>query len=459
MTHVTIVGAGLVGCLLSAYLAQAGHTVTVYEQAPDPRQIAPKSNRSISITVSVRGFRALDEVGIGDAVRQMSVPIYGRMIHDYSGQQTFQPYSTNREANHAIRRQDLHLILLNFAEAHESVRFVFNHKCLGVDLETATVKLKERATGLTKEVQAELLFGADGAFSKVRLAMQKQKRFNYSQEFIDIAYREIILPQPVMTQLGLDPHAFHIWPRENMMMYGFGDCHGDFTISLVLPYEGEVSHQTINTFESLDQLLRTQFTDIFAAVKPYLGNYFTKPVEPMVTIRCFPWTAAGRVALIGDASHAVLPFYGQGANAGFEDCYLLMQTFKEHARNWPATLEAFQTSRKIDTDALADLCQDHATILMKALDDPQFQLRKKIEQTLQRLYPERTCLYHNVSFTSLPYAEAVRREQSHRQLVNKILEIEQIESKLNSSEIQNVVQPLLLPAQNYVQNRLERVSG
>lgn len=443
MTHVTIVGAGLVGCLLSVYLAQAGHEVTVFEQIPDPRQVTPKSNRSISITVSVRGFRALDEVGIGDAVRQMCIPIYGRMIHPLSGQQTFQPYSINQEANFALRRQDLHLILLNFAEQHKNVRLVFNHKCVGLDLATATAKFKDNQTGQIREVQPGVVFGADGAFSRVRQTMQKQKRFNYSQHFIDIAYREIILPKPTMTELGLNPNAFHIWSRENMMMYGFGDCHGDFTISLVLPYEGGISHETINTFDALHDLLQTHFADIFAAAKPHLGNYFTKPVEPMVTIRCYPWTAADRVALIGDACHAVLPFYGQGANAGFEDCYLLAQHLKTFAGEWPAALQTFQIARKPNTDALADLCLEHAMILMKSVDDPRFHLRKKIEQTLQMLYPDHTCLYHNVSFTCLPYAEAVRREQSHRRLIDNILQIEEIEAKLATPEIKTILEPFL----------------
>ncbi|MCC6606148.1 MAG: FAD-dependent monooxygenase [Anaerolineae bacterium] len=443
MTHVTIVGAGLVGCLLSIYLAQAGHKVTIFDQMPDPRQVAPKSNRSISITIAVRGFRALDKVGIGDAVRQISIPIYGRMIHASSGQQTFQPYSPKNEANYAMRRQDLHLILLNFAQQHSNIHLAFNNKCVGLDLATATAKFEDRQTDQIREVQSEVLFGADGAFSSVRLTMQKEKRFNYSQHFIDIAYREIVLPKPIMADLELDPNAFHIWPRENMMMYGFGDYHGDFTLSLVLPYEGANSHETINTFEALHRLLETHFTDIFTSTKPHLGNYFAKPVEPMVTIRCYPWVSGERIALIGDACHAVLPFYGQGANAGFEDCYLLGQCLEQFAGEWSTALQTFQAARKPDTDALADLCHEHAMVLMKSVDDPQFQLRKKIEQALQMLYPERTYLYHNVSFTCLPYTEAVQREESHRRLINRILQIENIESHLDTPEFQRIVNPFL----------------
>lgn len=446
MTHVTIVGAGLVGCLLSAYLAQAGHEVTIFEQAPDPREVTPISNRSISITVAVRGFRALDKVGIGDIVRQKSIPIYGRMIHLPVGQQTFQPYSINKEANYAMRRQDLHLILLNFAQQHNNVHFMFNHKCVGLDLVTATAKFEDRETGLMREVQSDVVVGADGAFSSVRLAMQKEKRFNYSQQFIDIAYREIVLPKPAMTKLELDPNAFHIWPRNNMMMYGFGDCHGDFTLSLVLPYEGENSHESVTTYQALHQLLETHFTDIFVATKPHLGNYFAKPVEPMVTIRCYPWISGERVLLIGDACHAVLPFYGQGANAGFEDCYLLAQLLEQFAGKWHAALQAFQHARKPDTDALADLCLEHAMILMKSVDDPHFQLRKKVEQALQMLYPERSYLYHNVSFTCLPYSEAVQREDDHRRLIDRILQIENIESQLDSPEFQRIVNSFLTTA-------------
>lgn len=439
MKNVTIVGCGLVGCLLAIFLAREGYNVTVYERDTDPRERVTPSNRSINVTVSARGFRALKAVGLAEAVRRKSIPVYGRLIHGRDCSLVFQPYGVDQEANQALRRQDLLLTLLEAADEYEQVRFVFNHHCTQVDLENATLNLENSITGEQTSITSDLLFGADGAFSTIRMAMQRKKRFNYSQQYCELGYREIILPQQALQQLPWQKTAFHLWPRQQIMLYGFFDIYGDMTLSLLLPFSGQISHETINNSVILSQLLETEFPDLAHLIQPELDNYFAKPVEPMPTIRCYPWVYNERVSLIGDACHAVLPFYGQGANAGFEDCQLLIEHLHHNQGNWGRALSDWQTKRKPDTDALADLCIEHGDTLMATVDDPLYQLRGRIERALQHHFPERTYLYHNISFTCMSYTEAVAREHTHQALINQLLQVPDIEAKLESTEIRELL--------------------
>lgn len=439
MKNVTIVGCGLVGCLLAIFLAREGYNVTVYERDTDPRERVTPSNRSINVTVSARGFRALETVGLAEAVRRKSVPVYGRLIHGRDCSLVFQPYGVNQEANQALRRQDLLLTLLEAADEYEQVRFVFNQHCTQVDLENAALNLENSITGEQMCVTSDLLFGADGAFSTIRMAMQRKKRFNYSQQYCDLGYREIILPHHALQNLPWQTTAFHLWPRQQIMLYGFFDIYGDMTLSLLLPFSGPISHETINNPMTLNQLFAAEFPDLAHLIQPELDNYFAKPVEPMPTIRCYPWVYNERISLIGDACHAVLPFYGQGANAGFEDCQLLLEQLHHCQGDWGKALYAWQTKRKPDTDALADLCIEHGDTLMAAVDDPLYQLRGRIERAMQHHFPERTYLYHNISFTCMSYTEAVAREHTHQALINQLLQVPDIETKLDSIEIRELL--------------------
>jgi kynurenine 3-monooxygenase len=430
MEHLVIVGAGLVGNLLALYLAQAGYQVSVYERLPDPRLVASRSDRSVNITVAERGFCALDAVGVGDLVRQNSIPIYGRIIHPEEGDCTYQPYGANREANQAIRRRDLHQILLQAADAYPNVTFNFNHTCTDLDLATNSLRFSHNANGTVAQVQADRIFAADGAFSTVRYILQRQKRFDYLQRFLSHGYREITLPANRDGTPPFDRNAFHIWPRANIVLYGFANLDGTFTLSLVMPHEGTISNDTINNPQALQQLFASHFPDILPRLKPLLAEVFENPFEPMVTIKCFPWVYQDRIALIGDACHAILPFYGQGANAGFEDCTVLMDTLAAYNGDWSAALRHYQTIRKPDTDTIADLCAEHFIEIMDQVSEPDFQRRKLIERMVTSYLPEHTSLYHNISFTNMRYTQAVQLEEHHRRLVDQLMRIENIDTKL-----------------------------
>lgn len=431
MENTLIVGAGLVGSLLSVYLARAGFKVSVYDRNSDPRQLNMQSGRSINITLSERGLQALAAVGLIDTVRKFCIPIYGRIIHSQDGELTYQPYGNNKEAIYSIRRDDLTKQLLSFAEKHENIEFHFHEKCSDIDLSTATLKLQNVETGKISEVQADRIFAADGAFSVVRRKMQQLKRFNYSQEYSDQGYKEIIIPSD-KDDWVLDQNAIHIWPRGSFMLIGFPNLDRSFTLSLQLPYEGETSHESIKSPVDLQNIFDTYFPDVWSLVKPNCKDYFNKPVEAMITIKCFPWTYQDKVALIGDSCHAIFPSYGQGANAGFEDCQVLMKCIEKQQTDWQKIFKEYETLRKPNLDVIADLCFEHFKELRKMVGDFKFLLRKKIERNLHEIDPGFASLYYNISFTCMPYADTWKIEKKHQEIIDQLLEIDGVEDKLEA---------------------------
>ncbi|MEH1806251.1 FAD-dependent oxidoreductase [Nostoc sp.] len=424
--NIIIVGAGLVGSLLSVYLARAGFKVSVYERNSDPRQVSLQSDRSINITLSERGFHALDAVGAGDMVRRLCIPVYGRIIHAQNDQLNYQPYGNNKEAIYSIGREDLSKALLCFAQQHENIEFHFNQKCSDIDLPTATLKFQNSKTGEVNQVNADRIFAADGAYSSVRQKMQRLKRFNYSQEYFEQGYKEIIIPPSSDGNWALDKNAIHIWPRDDYMLIGFPNLDRSFTLSLHLPYEGEISHKSSASPDSLRHLFKKYFPDIWSLVEPNLVNYIDKPVEAMITIKCFPWSYQDKVILVGDSCHAIFPSYGQGANAGFEDCQLLTNCIQKHLGDWQSIFQEYEIMRKPNMDALADLCVEHFTVLRKMVGDPKFLELNKIERKIQENNPEYASLYYNISFTCMPYLEALKAERKHQEIIEKIVEVNMI---------------------------------
>jgi kynurenine 3-monooxygenase len=434
MESIIIIGAGLVGSLLSIYLARAGFNVSVYERNSDPRQINLPSGRSLNITLSERGLYGLNAVGLGDTVLKFCIPIYGRMMHGKNGDLTYQPYGNNKEALYSIERNDLTKELLSFAEKHENIKFYFDEKCSDIDLATATLKLQNVKTGKITQIQADRIFGADGSFSIVRHKMQRLKRFNYSQEYCDHGYQEFIIP-PQDENWVLDRNAIHIWPRDSFMMIGFPNLDKSCTLSLQLPYEGKISHESIASPDDVQNIFETYFPDVWPLVKPQSANYFQKSVVPMITIKCFPWTYEDKVALIGDSCHAIFPFYGQGVNAGFEDCQVLMKCIAKQPTDWRKIFKEYETLRKPSLDAIADLCFEHFTELRKMVGNEKFLLRKKIERNLHKIYPELASLHYNISFTCMPYLEARIIEKEQQKMIDKLMEIDDIENNLESLDL------------------------
>lgn len=444
MEPIVIVGAGLVGTVLAVFLAQAGYRVDVYDFRDDPRQTNTEGGRTINITLSKRGFQALAAIGADDIVRQQCVPVYGRLIHALDGELTYQPYGSGADAVlYPIHRQVLQTLLLDFAAQHNAITFHFNEKCLDLDLASTTLQFQNTCTGQVRQVQATRIFGADGAYSAVRQKMLRQLRVNYAQTYLAHGYREFLIPAHTAGSRSLSREAVHVWPRGDFMALGFPNFDGSFALTLLLPFTGEISHATIITQADYVHFFETYFPDVLPLVAPNLACSLGNPVGNLVMIRCDPWVYQDKVALIGDACHAIYPFYAQGVNAGFEDCQVLSTLIERQRGQWDAIFQAYQVQRKPNTDAIAELTTHHFTVLSKLVGDPTFNLREKIEKKLESLFPMYPSLYHNIAFTNMPYAEAQRYEQQHRQMVDQLMAVEGIAHRLDESTIEQFLRHVI----------------
>ena len=421
MQEVIIIGGGLVGSLLSIFLARRGYNVRIYDRKPDPRTSRLSSGRSINLTLCQRGFTALERAGVHDAVREITIPAYGRRIHSEDGEVTFQPYGNRGEALYSITRNELNRVLLDIAERQHGVETRFSAKCSELYAQEPAVVLEDQDTGRRWTERASWIIGSDGAFSAVRLHLQKTDRFDFSQSYIQQGYKELTVPPAESAAWGLDRHALHIWPRGSYMLIGFANFDGSTTLALHLPFEGEVSFSSLRSEAELLALFRRTFPDTLGHIPNLAGDFFGRPVSSMVTIRCRPWSR-GRVTLIGDAAHAVVPSYGQGANCGFEDCAVLDDCLDRYGGNWERAVAVYERERKPNADAIADLSLQHFEEIRDRIGDPQFLLRKAVERRLELLYPDRCrALYGRVSFTNESYVEAVSKARAQDLLVDCIL--------------------------------------
>jgi kynurenine 3-monooxygenase len=419
---VTIVGAGLAGALLACYLVRAGCRVDVYEKRPDPRRHEQEHGRSINLALSLRGIHALREVGLAEEVLKASILMRGRMIHSPAGELTFQPYGKDdSQALHSVSRAGLNLQLVEAAARYPSIRLFFGHRCTGLDLRTGTLEFLDHGNQATVHVPADFIVGADGAYSAVRGQLQKQERFNYSQDYLSHGYKELTIPAGPGGTFRLDKHALHIWPRGSFMMIALPNQDGSFTCTLFWPFEGANSFAALRTEEAILTFFHQQFPDAVPLIPTLAEDFLRNPTSPLVTIRCQPWHWDGRVVLLGDACHAVVPFLGQGMNAAFEDCTVLTDCLARHADRGDAFV-AYEAARKQHVDTLADLCIDNFREMRDRVGSRLFVLRKKFGILLHRLFPKWYIpLYVMIEFTRIPYADALRRVRRQDWVVRGII--------------------------------------
>ena len=410
---VAIVGAGLTGALLAMMLGQRGYDVTVYERRSDPRATGAERGRSINLAISTRGLTALRQVGLEDAVLARALLMKGRMIHQVDGEQEFQSYSSDGELGiNSISRGELNAVLLDAAEALPSVSLRFDHRLSALDVDAGTLSF----VGPDGQVDAtaDAIIGADGAFSVVRRAMQARDGFDYSQDYLSHSYKELSIP-PVDGDYALDPGALHIWPRGASMMIALPNLDKSFTATLFWPRKGPASFEDIDTPEKARRYFDDNYADASELMPNLEEDYRLHPVGSLLTVRCDPWNA-GAVALIGDAAHAIVPFYGQGANAGFEDCIGLVQQLELHAGNWAPALAAYAAIRKPQGDAIADLALHNFIEMRDLVNTPGYQVVHRTEQLLHRALGDRyKTRYEMVSFSTTPYAEiepTVRKQRT-----------------------------------------------
>jgi kynurenine 3-monooxygenase len=414
----TIVGSGLASTLMACYLARAGHSVNLYEKRPDPRIFGQERGRSINLALSVRGIAALREVGLADQVLQSGIIMRGRMIHTRSGALTFQPYGKDdSEALHSVSRSELNLTLVKAAANYETVRLFFSRRCTGLDPASGMLDFLDETTHEPIKVPAQVVIGADGAFSAVRSSLQKLDRFNYQQDYLTHGYKELTIPAGPNGAFRLERNALHIWPRGSFMMIALPNRDGSFTCTLFWPFEGANSFAALKTEAEVLRYFEQQFPDAVPLIPTLARDFLHNSNGSLVTIRCHPWHLDGRVLLLGDACHAVVPFLGQGMNAAFEDCMVLDRCLTEHNANIERAFQTYEVLRKVHTDALADLCLNNFVEMRDRVGSKWFLLKKKWVNLLHKLFPRWYLpLYTMIEFTRIPYADAVRRARAQDRL-------------------------------------------
>lgn len=441
-----IVGAGLVGALWAVFLARRGYAVKVFERRPDMRAAGYQGGRSINLAMSVRGWKAIEQAGIREKIEQVAIPMPGRMMHAVTGELTFQPYGKAGEAIYSVSRGGLNLALLRIAADFPNVEFYFEHRCVDVDLQQPKITVEDLRTQEVKTLDAPLIFATDGAFSAVRYALQRTDRFDYTQQYLEHGYKELTIPAATHPDEGpffpyrMNPGALHIWPRGNFMVIALPNADGSFTCTLFLPFEGEVSFDRLKTDDSVLDFFQSYFPDALTLMPTLLQDFRQNPVASLVTVKCKPWQWQNRILLLGDAAHAIVPFYGQGMNAGFEDCTILDALYEDYKGDWSQIIPAFARQRQPDADAIAELAQRNFLEMRDLVSDPRFLLRKKIAAQLHARHPEFLPVYSMVTFGNTPYHLALQEEEAQNRLFAQILSLENIESEWDGPAVEAVFQ-------------------
>ena len=420
---ITLIGAGLNGPLLGLELARRGFKVEIYERRPDMRRTKISAGRSINLALSVRGIHALDQAGLWKPMRKIIVPMKGRMMHSTASELTFQPYGKEEwEVINSVSRADLNVALMDAAEG-QGVKIYFQQRCTGIDLKTGELRLRDEKEDRDYSIETEVVIGCDGSASAIRSEMLKLNRFNFSQEYLDYGYKELTIPAGPGGEHVLEANALHIWPRGKYMLIALPNIDGTFACILFLPFEGQDSFAQLTSPPMLREFFQSRFPDASALMPQLEENFFTNPTGAMVTVKCSPWHAGDRALLLGDAAHAIVPFFGQGINCGFEDCTIFLELLDRHGPEWERIFREFEAARKENTDAIGDMAVENFVEMRDRVADPHFLFRKKMELVLESRYPQRFVpKYAMVTFHRIPYATAKRRGEIQDRMLTEFCE-------------------------------------
>ncbi len=410
LKKVTLIGAGLTGPLLAILLRQRGFEVELYERRPDMRRVRMSAGRSINLALSTRGIHALRQAGLWERMASIVIPMRGRMMHSVAGELSFQPYGKDEtEVINSISRAELSVALMDAAE-ERGAAIHFNQRCRGFDLRTGAVRLHDENTSEERILETDAVIGCDGSASAIRTEMLKLSRFNFSQQYLDCGYKELTIPAGANGGHRLEKNALHIWPRGNHMLIALPNIDGTFACILFLPFEGTDSFASLSTRSDVIQFFEDRFPDAFRLMPELGNNYAANPTGAMVTVKCSPWHVGEKSLLVGDAAHAIVPFFGQGINCGFEDCSRLVELLDRHGADWRRVFAEFENERKVNTDAIADMAVENFTEMRDRVADARFLLRKKVELALEAKYPQLFVpKYAMVTFHRIPYAVALTR--------------------------------------------------
>ena len=432
-TKVLITGAGLCGSLLGLRLAQKGYHVAILEKRSDMRKATVDGGRSINLALSDRGLAGLKLVGLEEKVRKLCIPMNGRMIHDIEGT-TFASNYSGREGEYinSISREELNKLLLDEADQYDDVQIDFDDKVTSVDLKNASVTYQDSETNTEKEWKADILLGTDGAGSVVRKAMMKQRDFLFSQSmnWLPHGYKELSIPPTADGKWRIEKNFLHIWPRGGFMLIALPNLDGSFTLTLFMQYEGDgPAFNSITTDQEIKDFFNTYFKDVVEHIPDVVEQYQTNPAPPLGTVRCSPWTAYGTSLIIGDSAHAIVPFYGQGMNASFEDVVVFDQILDQN-ESWADAFTAFSKKRKPDADAIADLALDNFVEMRDSVANPNFQLKRQIEMRLESAFAkaEYQSKYSLVTFPQegVSYRDAMLKGRAQDKAILWLLENKEI---------------------------------
>jgi kynurenine 3-monooxygenase len=426
---ITLIGAGLNGPLLGLELVKRGFQVEIYERRADMRRVRMSAGRSINLAISTRGIHALTQAGLWEEMRKIIIPMRGRMMHSAASELTFQPYGKNAlEVINSISRAELGIALMNAAE-ERGVKIHFQERCLGMDFRTGALHMRDEQSGEERTVEAGVVIGCDGSASAIRDAMLHRSRFNFSQQYLDYGYKELTIPAGPGGQHVIETNALHIWPRGNYMLIALPNVDGTFACILFLPFEGADSFAEVGSPDAVIELFQSRFPDAVPLMPDLAENFFANPTGAMVTVKCSPWHVEGRALLLGDAAHAIVPFFGQGINCGFEDCSVFLELLDRYGADWARVFAEFEAMRKANADAIADMAVENFVEMRDRVADARFLLRKKAELALEARYPQLFVpKYAMVTFHRVPYVTALERGQRQERILTELCDpIERVE--------------------------------
>ena len=423
---VLIIGAGLCGTMLAIRMAQKGYKVELFEKRPDIRTVELSAGRSINLALSNRGLKALDMVGLKDKVLEYCIPMKGRLIHFPGGEKRLSPYSGRPDDYiNSVSRPGLNGILLDKAEEYENITFHFNCECTSVDLKQGIVYLRDEIREAFSE-QGDLIFGTDGAGSLVRKSMMAKTSallFSYSQDFLQHGYKELSILPNEDGSFKMEKNALHIWPRGSFMVIALPNLDGSFTVTMFHPVKGEEGFLALNSKQKVHSFFDKYYPELLALMPHLTDEYFENPMGTLGTIKCDPWQAYGKCLIMGDAAHAVVPFYGQGMNCSFEDVLVFDRVLDKHDGDWSRTFEQYEKVRKIDADAIADLAVENFVEMRDHVANPVFIKKRKLEMKLESNYPTYFSKYSLVTFREdLPYSLAMKKGRAQDQFLLDLCE-------------------------------------
>lgn len=428
---VSIVGAGLAGSLMGIYLGQKNFPVEIFERRPDMRSAEIGGGRSINLALSARGIHALEETGISDAILRIAIPMRGRMIHTSTGELVFQRYGKDdSEVIYATSRAELNKALMTAAEKYNTLRIHFNMCCAGVNFETGAVRLLNEETREEIVHNTQTIIAADGASSTVRNEMASKSISRFSLDYLNYGYKELTIPPAFNGRHPIERNALHIWPRKTFMLIALPNLDGSFTCTFFFPHKGPESFESLATPGSVNTFFLQHFPDVVELIPELTREFFSNPTGSMVTVKGLPWHAGGNAVLLGDAAHAIVPFFGQGMNCAFEDCSHLNQLIQRQISkrgsdevDWNKVFAEFERNRKKDTDAIADLAVENFVEMRDHVAEPKFQLKKKVERILEERYPDKFVpKYTMVTFRRVPYSVAYARGVAQERILNELCE-------------------------------------